>query len=45
VREDSSRTAEATRTRVLAGGADGFVPKPLRKRTLLDAVDTALHRE
>jgi chemosensory pili system protein ChpA (sensor histidine kinase/response regulator) len=40
----SSRTAESTRTRVLAGGADGFVPKPLRKRTLLDAVDTALHR-
>jgi chemotaxis protein histidine kinase CheA/CheY-like chemotaxis protein len=38
----SSRTAEATRARVAAGGADGFVPKPLRRKVLLDAVDAAL---
>jgi chemosensory pili system protein ChpA (sensor histidine kinase/response regulator) len=40
----SSRTADAVRVRVLSSGADGFVPKPLRRKILLDAVDAALHR-
>jgi chemosensory pili system protein ChpA (sensor histidine kinase/response regulator) len=38
----TSRTAETTRERALAEGADAFVPKPLRKRQLLDAVEAAL---
>jgi DNA-binding response OmpR family regulator len=40
----SSRTAEAVRARVLHSGADGFVPKPLRRKLLLDAIDAALRR-
>jgi chemotaxis protein histidine kinase CheA/ActR/RegA family two-component response regulator len=38
----TSRTSDATRDRVLTGGADAFVPKPLRKRLLLDALEAAL---
>jgi chemotaxis protein histidine kinase CheA/ActR/RegA family two-component response regulator len=38
----SSRTADATRARVLAAGADAFVPKPLRKRPVVDALESAL---
>jgi chemotaxis protein histidine kinase CheA/ActR/RegA family two-component response regulator len=38
----SSRTGDATKERVLKEGADGFVPKPLRKRAMLDAVDAVL---
>jgi DNA-binding response OmpR family regulator len=38
----SSRTGGTMRTRVLEAGADGFVPKPLRRKTLLDAVEAAL---
>jgi FixJ family two-component response regulator len=30
------------RARVAAEGADGFVPKPVRRKTLLDALDAAL---
>jgi chemotaxis protein histidine kinase CheA/ActR/RegA family two-component response regulator len=40
----SSRTADAIRARVLQSGADGFVPKPLRRKLLLDAVDAALRQ-
>ena len=40
----SSRTADAIRARVLSTGADGFVPKPLRRKILLDAIDAALRR-
>jgi chemosensory pili system protein ChpA (sensor histidine kinase/response regulator) len=38
----SSRTADATRARVLAAGADAFVPKPLRKRPVVDALEGVL---
>jgi DNA-binding response OmpR family regulator len=38
----SSRTNEVTRTRVTGEGADAFVAKPLRRKTLLDAVEAAL---
>ncbi len=40
----SSRTADSMRARVRDAGADGFVPKPLRRKTLLDEVETALAR-
>jgi len=38
----TSRTNEATRARVTGEGADGFVPKPLRRKALLDGVEAAL---
>lgn len=38
----TSRTNDPTRNRVIAEGADGFVPKPLRRKSLLDAVEAAL---
>ncbi|HEY7957039.1 MAG TPA: response regulator, partial [Polyangia bacterium] len=38
----TSRTADPMRARVAAEGADGFVPKPVRRKTLLDALDAAL---
>jgi chemotaxis protein histidine kinase CheA/ActR/RegA family two-component response regulator len=37
-----SSRAEATRTRVLAAGADNVVDKPLRRKALLDALDRAV---
>jgi chemotaxis protein histidine kinase CheA/CheY-like chemotaxis protein len=40
----SSRTADPMRIRLIDAGADGFVPKPLRRKVLLDAVDAALVR-
>jgi DNA-binding response OmpR family regulator len=40
----SSRTNEAIRERVVEAGADGFVPKPLRRKILLDAVEGAISR-
>ena len=40
----SSRTAATMRGRILQSGADGFVPKPLRRKSLLDAIDAALRK-
>jgi chemotaxis protein histidine kinase CheA/CheY-like chemotaxis protein len=37
----SSRTADTVRDRVLGAGAAGFVPKPLRRKALLDAIEAA----
>jgi chemosensory pili system protein ChpA (sensor histidine kinase/response regulator) len=40
----SSRTADSMRARVEGAGASGFVPKPLRRKTLLDAIEAALRQ-
>src|SRR5262249_62249909 len=37
-----SSRAEATQVRVLGAGADAVVPKPLKRKTLLDALDRAV---
>jgi two-component system, chemotaxis family, sensor kinase CheA len=37
-----SSRAEATKVRVLGAGADAVVPKPLKRKTLLDALDRAV---
>ena len=40
----TSRAAEPSRARALAAGADQFLPKPLRRKPLLDAVAEAIAR-